>query len=141
MAKKEAKVVEMPKAEAQQQANNQPTYEQVIQVANQLSQQNRLLKERVAVLETELGKFANNYQRIVFLQETIKLFNESKTEWKGLFGRTKCVETLDFGEGAIESYVDELVELLKDNKAIPAKAKEILKPKAEEDGSAKQTKE
>ena len=138
MAKKDAKVVEMPKAEAQQQANNQPTYEQVIQVANQLSQQNKLLRDRVAVLEGELSKFANNYQRIVFLQETIKLFNESKIEWKGLFGRTKYIETLGFGDGVIEGYVNELVELLKENKEIPAKAKEVLKPKAEENGNAKE---
>ena len=137
MAKKDAKVVEMPKAEPQkQQANNQPSYEQVIQVANQLSQQNKLLRDRNAVLETELGKFANNYQRIVFLQETIKLYSESQVEWKGLFGRTKFVETLGFEDGVIEGYIKELVELLAENKEIPAKAKEVLKPKAEENGSS-----
>jgi len=139
MAKKDAKVVEMPKAETQnQQANNQPTYEQVIQVANQLSQQNKLLRERNAVLETELGKFANNYQRIVFLQETIKLYSESQREYKGLFGRTKFIESLGFGDGVIEGYIKELVELLAENKEIPAKAKEILKPKAEENGTAQE---
>lgn len=134
MAKKDAKVVEMPQKE---QANNQPTYEQIIQVANQLSQQNKLLKDRVIVLEGELNKFANNYQRIVFLQETLKTYSESQVEYKGLFGRTKFVETLGFDDDVIKGYIDELVELLKENKDIPAKAKEILKPKAEENEQSK----
>ena len=139
MAKKDAKVVEMPQKE---QANNQPTYEQLIQVANQLSQQNKLLKDRNIVLESELGKFANNYQRIVFLQETLKLYSESQVEWKGLFGRTKFVETLGFDDDVIKGYIEELVELLKENKKIPARAKEVLTPKKEEkDGNSEQTKE
>ena len=138
MAKKDAKVVEMPQKE---QANNQPTYEQIIQVANQLSQQNKLLKDRNIVLESELGKFANNYQRIVFLQETLKLYSESQVEWKGLFGRTKFVETLGFDDDVIKGYVEELVELLKENKEIPARAKEVLTPKKEDNGNSEQTKE
>ena len=138
MAKKDAKVVEMPQKEH---ANNQPTYEQVIQVANQLSQQNKLLKDRNIVLESELGKFANNYQRIVFLQETLKLYSESQVEWKGLFGRTKFVETLGFDDDVIKGYIEELVELLKDNKEIPARAKEVLTPKKENNGNSEQTKE
>lgn len=138
MAKKDAKVVEMPQKE---QANNQPTYEQLIQVANQLSQQNKLLKDRNIVLESELGKFANNYQRIVFLQETLKLYSESQVEWKGLFGRTKFVETLGFDDDVIKGYIEELVELLKENKEIPARAKEVLIPKKENNGNSEQTKE
>ena len=138
MAKKDAKVVEMPQKE---QANNKPTYEQLIQVANQLSQQNKLLKDRNIVLESELGKFANNYQRIVFLQETLKLYSESQVEWKGLFGRTKFVETLGFDDDVIKGYIEELVELLKENKEIPARAKEVLIPKKENNGNSEQTKE
>lgn len=138
MTKKDAKGVEMPQKE---QANNQPTYEQVIQVANQLSQQNKLLKDRNIVLESELGKFANNYQRIVFLQETLKLYSESQVEWKGLFGRTKFVETLGFDDDVIKGYIEELVELLKENKEIPARAKEVLTPKKENNGNSGQTKE
>lgn len=135
---KNAKGVETPQKE---QANNQPTYEQLIQVANQLSQQNKLLKDRNIVLESELGKFANNYQRIVFLQETLKLYGESQVEWKGLFGRTKFFETLGFDDDVIEGYIEELVELLKENKEIPARAKEVLTPKKEDDGNSGQTKE
>jgi len=125
MAKEKAKVVEMPKAEPQK--DNKPSYENLMQIANQLVQQNEFFKKRLNVVEGELKKFADSYQRIVFLQEMLRVNASYMFNEKGLFKNT-MVNYSPFNPKDIQSYADELVKLINDGKVNKEKVEELLKP-------------
>lgn len=125
MAKDKAKVVEMPKAEPQK--DNKPSYENLMQIANQLAQQNEFFKKRNNILESELKKFADSYQRIVFLQETLRVNASYLYYKKGLFKNT-MVNYSPFKSEDIQNYADELVKLINDGKVNKEKVEELLKP-------------
>ena len=133
MAKKDAKVVEMPKAE--QPKDNKPSYDNLVQIANQLVQQNEFLKKRNAVLENELAKFSNNYQRTVFLQETLRIDSSYQFVDKGFF-KVNVINASPFDEDLIKSYADELVGLLNENKGFKDEAKELLKKENNEQSAS-----
>lgn len=123
--KKDVKVVEMPKAETQK-SDNKPTYENLMQIANQLAQQNDIYKKRVAVLESELNKFASDYQRIVFLQELLRIDASYIVVEKKLF-KTQASNCSPFDEEVIDKYSQELIDLLERNKNIKTDIEQILK--------------
>ena len=125
MTKKDAKIVEMPKAEPQK--DNKPSYENLMQIANQLAQQNEFFKKRLNILEGELRKFADSYQRIVFLQETLRVNASYMYYEKGLF-KNKMVNYSPFKSDDIQGYADELVKLINDGKVNKEKVEELLKP-------------
>lgn len=125
MAKKEAKVVEMPKAEAQN--DGKPSYDNLMQIANQLAQQNDAFRKRLNVVEGELKKVADSYQRIVFLQETLRVNASYLYYKKGLFKNT-MVNYSPFKPEDIQSYADELVKLINDGRVDREKIEELLKP-------------
>lgn len=124
MAKKDAKIVEMPKAEPQ---SNKPSYDNLLQIANQLANQNEVYKKRLGVLEGELRKFADSYQRIVFLQETLRVNASYLYYKKGLFKNT-MVNYSPFKPEDIQSYADELAKLINDGRINKEKVEELLKP-------------
>lgn len=124
MAKKDAKVVEMPKAEPQ---SNKPSYDNLLQIANQLAQQNDAFRKRINVVEGELKKVADSYQRIVFLQETLRVNASYLYYKKGLFKNT-MVNYSPFKPEDIQSYADELVKLINEGKVNKEKIEELLKP-------------
>lgn len=125
MAKKDAKVVEMPKAEPQN--DNRPSYDNLMQIANQLAQQNDAFRKRINVVEGELKKVADSYQRIVFLQETLRVNASYLYYKKGLFKNT-MVNYSPFKPEDIQSYADELVKLINEGKVNKEKIEELLKP-------------
>lgn len=125
MAKKDVKVVEKPKAE--QQKENKPSYDNLMQIANQLAQQNDSFRKKLNIVEGELKKIADSYQRIVFLQETLRINASYLYYKKGLF-KNVMVNYSPFKPEDIQSYADELVKLINDGKVNKEKIDELLKP-------------
>lgn len=138
MAKENTKVVEMPKVTPQTE-KNQPSYNEVMQLAQQLAQQNKILQEKNLILERELTKFTNNYQRTVFLQETLRIDSSYKFLNRGLFGKSTVISASPFDEDLITDYAKELVGLLEESKNFKKEAEKTLKKEVKNEQSTTNT--